>query len=105
MMPKVYELDPDWYIADSPEEVRQMYVEHYGSTHEEMTGEPMPEPYECDPDSELRFIGDTDDKATELLIKAGVGHIVQSPWQTVFLADMKTYAEILPKGFFCSTEF
>ncbi len=102
-MKKVFEIEPDWYVAENKEELPELWLNHHGSTYEEMTGVPFPWESidECDPDKDFKFFHDDDEELINNCAQYGcfgIGH-------THIVATFRAWADISPKGFLASTEF
>jgi hypothetical protein len=103
MKKKVFRIGPDWYVAEAKEELEQLWLDHHGETHEEMTGEPMPldEVEVCNPQDEMtvgyEYPEDIPD-GFSLVDDFIINHAKVK-------ATHKSWANFSQKGFLASTEY
>jgi hypothetical protein len=100
---KVFHIESDWYVAESKQELEQLWIEHHGSSYEEMTGQPFPWDSidECKPDDEFKFHHEDDEEIINRCHTAG-GFFIG---RTYIIGTYENWAAVSPKGFLASTEY
>jgi hypothetical protein len=100
---KVFHIEPDWYVAESKQELENLWLDHHGGTHEEMTGEPMPldEVEECNPGNTMTIDFEYPENIPDgffLVDDFTINHAKVK-------ATYASWANFSPKGFLASTEY
>jgi|GEM_PF-5374999 len=98
----------DTFVADSFEHLRALYVETYGYTMEEMTGDPQ-EPdewYRVDPDSPYRILWEGIPEGLEFAsVEEAAWKGRDSDHTHKITATARAWAQWHSPGFLCSTEY